>query len=290
MFTAFLDSSQSDAAARAAQHIVDALIEERTLKLSRSPLWPLFRPLAYQILHYRAARAMADRITPMGAQAAFDHISALLSLDVRVSGLEHLPRDGAFLIAPNHPTGIADGIAMFDALKARRADMMFFANRDALRVNPRFADMIIPVEWRAGEKSRAKSRDTLVAMNRAFEAGKAIVLFPAGRIAYWSDAGLTERPWQHTIVGLARRYGVPIVPVAIRARNSGMFYFFGDRAPEFRDMTVFHELLNKKKAPFDIAFSRPLSPDELPHDPAEAAASLQDFVTTRLIDQPSAEY
>ena len=39
---------------------------------------------------------------------------------------------------------------------------MFFANRDAIRVNQALSEIIIPVEWRKEEKTMAKSRQTFV--------------------------------------------------------------------------------------------------------------------------------
>jgi putative hemolysin len=60
---------------------------------------------------------------------------------LEISGLERVPRDGAFLILANHPTGITDGIALYDAVKPPRPDMMFYANSDAERVCPRFGDV-----------------------------------------------------------------------------------------------------------------------------------------------------
>src|SRR5690554_3708324 len=130
-------------------HIVDDLIRERSLKLSRHPLWPLIRPVLYRVLHYREAVRMADAIAPLSGWDAMEHVSRLLDLDLTVQGLENIPQHGSFILAPNHPTGIADGVAVFDALKDRRSDMSFFANRDALRVSPGFRDLMIPVEWRA---------------------------------------------------------------------------------------------------------------------------------------------
>src|SRR5690606_947226 len=131
------------------------------------------------------------------------------------------PQHGSFILTPNHPTGIADGIAVFDALKSRRKDMAIFANSDALRVSAGFRDLIIPVEWREGEKAYGKSRVMLEATARAFSDDRSIVLFPSGRIAYWNQGRLTERPWQTSATVLARRYNVPIVPAHIQARNSG---------------------------------------------------------------------
>ena len=55
--------------------------------------------------------------------------------DLTVEGLEHIPATGPALIVSNHPTGIADGVAVHDAVRTRRQDAIFFANADALRVS-----------------------------------------------------------------------------------------------------------------------------------------------------------
>ena len=164
--------------------------------------------------------------------------------------------------------------------------MAIFANRDALRVNPRFRDVLIPVEWRAGEKTHAKSRDTLELTARAFQGGKAVVLFPSGRIAFWHDGVLTERPWQNSLVALARRYEVPVVPVNISARNSGLFYLLSKYSNELRDMTLFHELLNKKGKEFRVRVGRPIPSGALLGDATELTARLQHHTVIALRDDP----
>ncbi|MDN2568441.1 1-acyl-sn-glycerol-3-phosphate acyltransferase [Aquibium sp. A9E412] len=275
---------------KAKLHIVDQLILERTTELSKNPLWPVARPLLYRYFHYKQAVAMADRIAAMSGWDAMSHISALLSLELTVTGRHNIPESGAFILAPTHPTGIADGIAVFDLLKEQRPDFAVFANRDALRVNPRFADLIIPVEWRASEKSHAKSRDTLEATARAFSADKAIVLFPSGRIAYWHEDKLTERPWQPSVVALARRFEVPVVPVNMTARNSGLFYLLSRYSNELRDMTLFHELLNKKGRAVSLTIGRPIAPDALDGDANEVAARLQEHAVAALARDPEATY
>ncbi|MCT7376498.1 1-acyl-sn-glycerol-3-phosphate acyltransferase [Chelativorans salis] len=277
-------------AAKEPPHIVDQLIAERTTHLSRHPLWPVARPLLYRYFHYRQALAMADEIAELSGWDAFTFISALLSLNVSAHGTENIPATGGFILAPTHPTGIADGIAVFDLMKERRPDLAIFANRDALRVNPRFRDLIIPVEWRPGEKSHAKSRDTLETTAKAFAENKAVVLFPAGRIAYWNEDKLTERPWQPSVVALARRYEVPVIPVNITARNSGLFYLLSKYSAELRDMTLFHELLNKKGRDFHMTIGRPIAPDLLDGEPADVAAALQAHALARLAEDPAVEF
>jgi putative hemolysin len=271
-------------------HIVDQLIAERATHLSRHPLWPVMRPILYRIFHYRQAVAMADDIAPLPAWDTFVYLSTLLSLNVTVHGRERIPAAGGFILAPNHPTGIADGVAVFDMMKSVRPDLAFFANRDALRAVPGLRDMIIPVEWRQHEKSHAKSRDTLEMTARAFSEQKAVVLFPSGRIAYWQDGKLTERPWQNSAVSLARRYRVPLIPAHISARNSGLFYLLSKYSTELRDMTVFHELLNKKGRPFTITVGKPIPHEALEGEPGEVTLSLQHHAVHRLAVDPDAEF
>ena len=271
-------------------HIVDQLIAERATLISRHPLWPVLRPIIYRYFHYDQAVSMADDIATLSGWDGLAYLSALLSLDLSTQGTENIPTSGAFILAPSHPTGIADGIAVFDLLKSLRPDMAIFANRDALRVAAGFGDLIIPVEWRQGQKTHSKSRDTLEMTARSFAEQKAVVLFPSGRIAYWNEGKLTERPWQNSLVALARRFQAPIVPANITARNSGLFYLLSKYSTEMRDMTVFHELLNKKQMAYRITVGRPISPDLLEGDPGEVTALLQHHTVERLAADPSATF
>ncbi len=283
-------AAESVAERREDRHIVDQLIDERSVRLSRHPLWPLVKPALLRFFHYRQALRMCDDISGLSGRDALAYLSRLLELDLSVEGLDNIPADGGFILAPSHPTGIADGIAIFDLLKSRRPDMAIFANRDAIRAAPGFRDVLIPVEWRQGEKSHAKSRDTLEETARAFAQQKAVVLFPAGRIAYWNDGALTERPWQNSVVALARRYGFPVVPANMTARNSGLFYLLSRFSTELRDITVFHEFLNKKRQPFSIVVGRPIPAEALSGDPAAVTARLQHHTVTRLRQDRHAEF
>lgn len=270
------------------RHIVDQLIDERSIRLSRHPLWPLVKPALLRLFHYRQALRMCDDISGLSGWDALTYLSRLLELDLSIEGAGNIPAAGGFILAPSHPTGIADGIAVFDLLKSRRPDMAIFANRDAIRAAPGFRTVIIPVEWRQGEKSHAKSRDTLEETARAFAQQKAVVLFPAGRIAYWNDGALTERPWQNSVVVLARRYGFSVVPANMTARNSGLFYLLSRVSTELRDITIFHEFLNKKRQPFSIVVGRPILPEALSGEPAAVTARLQHHTVSRLRDDPDA--
>lgn len=263
-------------------HIVDTLIAERGQKIVRHPLWPVMRPFLYTLLRYNKALEFANDVANMPGFQSFEYMSNLLTLDITVTHAERIPQSGGFILVSNHPTGIADGVAVFDLLKTRRPDMMFFANRDAVRVNPRFAEMIIPVEWREEFKSKLKTRETLQLTNHAVKEGKATVLFPSGRIAYWANGRLNERPWKTSAVGLARKYGLPILPVHMTARNSGLFYWFAKWSTELRDMTVFHELLNKRGDHFDFMIGDLIPVEHLDGDINDVTKALEQHTITAL--------
>jgi putative hemolysin len=256
-------------------HIVDTLIAERGQRIVHSPMWPVMRPFLYTLLRYGRAIEFADDVAPLSGFQCFEYMSNMLKLRITARHAERIPDRGGFILVSNHPTGIADGVAVFDLLKDRRPDMMVFANRDAVRVNPRFAEMIIPVEWREEHKSKLKTRETLVLTNKTVDDGKGMVLFPSGRIAYWENGRLNERPWKTSAVGLARKYNLPVLPIHIQARNSGLFYWLAKWSTELRDMTVFYELLNKKGNHFDFTIGHPIQPEALEGDLVEVTKALE---------------
>ena len=257
-------------------HIVDTLIEERATRWMRRPaLWAVVQRWLRPILLYDTAKEMADAIAPLSASETLDYMLHALDMDVSVSGLEHVPRQGAAIVTPNHPAGIADGLAVYDALKRVRNDVTFFANRDAVRICPGLAEMIVPVEWREDARTRAKTRQTLRGMRRAFERQRLVVVFPSGRLARPTPVGLWERPWQPTAFALAQKHGVPVLPLHVRGHNSALYYFFWFCNRELKDMTLFREVINKRGGRYQIDVGEPFMPTG---DPAALAPALRKFV------------
>jgi len=272
-------------------HICDVLIAERAPRLTRSPAWPVVRPFLYGLLNYRAARRMADGVAGLSGQGAFDYMSDLLDLKVSTVNLERIPAAGRCIIVCNHPTGIADGVAVYDAIRKRRADAIFFANADALRVSPRLDEIVIPVEWVVEKRTREKTRATLDAARAAFEAERCVVMFPAGRLARVSkDGSLTDPEWAPTAASMARKYAASVVPIHVAGPTSKLFHLFDRVSKELRDITLFHELLNKRKKAFHLKVGKPVPPSRLDIDAARATYALKAFTERVLPSQPDAEF
>jgi putative hemolysin len=268
-------------------HIIDVLIAERAPKLSSSPAWPLLRPLIYSLLDYGKARRMADAIAPLPGRAALDYVSDLLSVKVAVHGLERVPRQGRLVVICNHPTGIADGIALYDALKGVRPDIAFYANSDAHRVSPRFDEVLIPVEWVEDKRTRDRTRVTLQLTREVMEAERPLAIFPAGRLARRGpDGDLKESPWMSSAFSIARRYEAPVVPVHLTGPWSTLFHFFHGFSGELRDITLFHELLNKRGRAFSLTIGHPIPPSALDPDATAAMGAVKAYVEEVLAHEP----
>lgn len=262
------------------RHIVDTLIEERAAKLMQRPLtWKLVQRYLYPVLGYRQAIEMIDGFQHAGGREVFDWLSDKLSMQVESLGLEHLPRTGRVVVIANHPAGIADGIAVYDALKTVRQDIVFFANRDAVRAVPRLSEMIIPVEWMEHRRDHGRNKETVRGMVQAFKDERVVVIFPSGRLAQPTLRGLLERPWMTSGVSIAQRYDCPIVPMHVRGFNSVLFYLLWFLNTELKDMTLFRELLNKGNQRYRLTMGEPFMPIG---DPGDLTEALRNFVTQKL--------
>ena len=272
-------------------HIVDILIAERAPKIAAAPWWPLVRPMLYALLGYKTARYMADEVAKRSGAEAMLWTSNLLGLKLEVIGAENIARTGRLVAVSNHPTGITDGLAMYDTITPIRPDAIFFANADALRVNPRFAEVVIPVEWVESKRTREKTRETLNRAKEALEQERLVVVFPAGRLAQrQEDGSLSDPPWATSAVSLARKYEAPIVPIHMAGPWSTLFHFFGGFSQELRDITLFHEMLNKKGKTYRLTIGAAIPPDRLGVDGSGTTLALKHFVERELATDPKAVF
>ena len=288
--TTDIERTAATACGQTEPHIVDTLIAERAPGLRASWAWPLAKPVLYALLGYRKARAMADRVAAVGGAQAMDDVSGLLDLRVTASGLQRIPASGRLIVVVNHPTGLADGVAVDDVLKRVRPGRIYFANADARRVSPRLDDIFIPVEWVEAKRTRDTIRLTVRRAQQALDAERALVIFPAGRISRRHGAVLADPPWAASALSLARRHGAPVLPMHLAGPPSRLFRLFDHVSSELRDITLFHELLNKHGGAFRLTIGPLIPPDAIGH-PDETTGRLKAYVEEVLPlhpDQPFA--
>jgi len=260
-------------------HIVEELIAERAPKLIARPrLFKALKPLLYRMLAYDAAVFLADTVHPLSGRQAFSRVAEHISPRTAVVGLSNLPATGRCVIIANHPTGLADGLAVFQTIQDRRPDHLYLANADALRVIPKGDDIVIPVEWVKSKRNHSKTRETLLGVKAALQEERCVVIFPSGALAQLGWRGLVDRPWQSSAAMLARKYNAPVIPLNIKARNSLLYYLFARLNSELRDITLFHELLNKKGQMFKLTFGEAIAPEAIAKNADQATAEIRQIV------------
>ena len=244
---------------------LDPLIAERAPWLFASGAYAqVSRQVLMRVLGYDKTVGLAEYFRDKPTNEILSTMSALLARDVEIRGLSHIPRHGPALIVANHPTGIADGIILNSVISRVRGDAFFYANSDILRVLPQMCEIIAPVEWRHEKRSHGKTRETMSYTRKAITQRRLGVIFPAGRLAKRRGLRLFERSWMASAAMIARKFDLDVIPVHIRARNSSLFYLFDRIHPTLRDITLFHETLNKDRQPFRITIGEPISASALP--------------------------
>ncbi len=236
------------------------------------------RALMMRLLRYPRTLQLAAEYRDLPTEEIMRRISGLIVRDLRVEGLDNIPATGPALIVSNHPTGIADGIVLHAVVSAVRDDLFIYANHDMIRVLPQMEELIAPVEWRVEKRSHAKTRATMDYTRAALGQGRIGLIFPSGRLAKRRGMALDERPWMASAMMIARKFDVPLIPLRIRARNSALFYLLDALHPTLRDVTLFHEVLNKAGHTYRITVGQPIAPATLPPRSDDGIAVLRDTV------------
>ena len=175
--------------------------------------------------------------------ASLGHGLSRAYFHLKGSGMENLPEDGPFILAPNHQCYF-DGIFVISFLSRKLlSGTYFFAKRDHVR--NRFAQFmarhnnVIVID----DKNLKESIQTL---GEVLKRGGRVIIFPEGTRTTTGALG----PFKKMFAILSRELNVPIVPVAI----SGAY----------KAMPKGHHL--PKRVPVEVTFLPPVFPLEKTFD------------------------
>ena len=269
-------------------HPIDEIMEERCPNLIKNKiLWSLTKPSIYKIFKYRDAKRIVSDISKKSGFECFTYLTNFLKSEHDVQNLDNVPKRGPIILAGNHPTGLTDGIVMFDVLSERRPDYTLYANSDMIKIAKGFKDIIIPVDWNEKNKSSVKSREILKLTREALGQNKALLVFPSSRLSKRKGIYLYERPWITTIIKLSKKFNAPIVPFHMSGTNSLFFYFLEIINTELKDISLFKELINKKNFKYKIKFVKPIKPESIIGDLERETEKIQNYVEFSLGRPPS---
>ena len=268
-------------------HPIDEIIEERCPKLMANKyLWSVIKPTIFKIFKYQTAKKITADISNISGFECFTYLTNLLKFNLDIRNIELVPEHGPIILAGNHPTGLTDGIVMFEVMKDRRPDYTLYANIDMIKLSKGFEDIIIPVDWNDDNKNIGKSKEILKRTPETLNEGKCLLVFPSSRLSKRKGFKLFERPWLNTIVKLSKKYNAPIIPFHMDGHNSLFYYFLDIFNEELKNISLFSELVNKEEFKYTITFGRQIDPLDINGDIDKETLRIQNHVEFTLGNPP----
>ncbi len=131
---------------------------------------------------------------------------------IRLRGTEHLPREGAYVLAPNHYTEVDPLIVAVAVWRSGRAPR-FMAKESLFRVPVLGAALratgMVPVQR---QSSATAARKTLEQAEQLAVDGRGVIVYPEGTLT--RDPGLWPMRGKTGAVRMALQGGLPLIPMA----------------------------------------------------------------------------
>jgi len=219
-----------------------ALLRTHYSPFRRWPAWVQFlvgRSLALLIRQDRINHFLADNsaLTPFDfIDRVFDELS--LRYEHSPQDIENIPARGGVIIFANHPLGALDGLALLHLVARVRRDVKIVANQLLEAVTP-LAPLLLPVDNMRGETRKAD----FARITDALAAEQAVIFFPAGEVSRLSASGVRDSRWDAGFLRFAERLNMPVMPVLVQARNSGLFYLAGRISAVLSMLLLPHEMI-----------------------------------------------
>ena len=190
-----------------------------------------------------------------------------LDITVTVDGLESLDASKPYVFASNHPLGGLDGIALVAVLGGKFGDdkVRVMVNDLLMNVKP-LAGVFLPIN-KYGNKG---ARESSLLLAESMEAGRNIVMFPAGLVSRLHTGGkIKDLQWKKSFVSKALEYHRQIVPVRFEGLNSMKFYRTAKWRKKFglkiniEQALLPGEVCKSRGKRFKIHFGQPVDPEAL---------------------------
>ena len=178
--------------------------------------------------------------------------AAIEKLEINLKGyglpIEAIPSDGPIVFIANHPYGVLDGMALCWLAQKTRPDFKILINRALCRV-PELADYVLPVDFSQTAEAMKTNLASRQAARAHLDAGKALLIFPAGAIAntphIWSRKA-EEWAWQPLAAKLIRQTQAKILPIYFYGQNSWKFQMASHVHPNLRLALIFNEVYRRR--------------------------------------------
>ena len=193
-----------------------------------------------------------------------------LGIDVRIEGIDNIPKYGPAIIAMNHPLGGMDAMALVTALKSHRNDLKFIVN-DLLMNLDNLKDLFVGINKHGKNETTTRQK-----VHDAFESDEVLCIFPAGLVSRKKNGEIRDLDWKKTFITYAKKFEQPIIPVYIDGELSAFFYrlanfrkFLGIKT-NIEMLYLADELFNQRGKTIKFSIGKPITPNQLDKDFSDA--------------------
>lgn len=188
-----------------------------------------------------------------------EEIFEYLDISYTVSAKDKLkiPSEGKLLIVSNHPLGGVDGLILLKLVSEVRTDVKIIVNNVLMNIS-NLGDYFIPFDIFSGKAQRCN----IERIHQSLNNNEAIIIFPAGEVSRFSVAGIKDGVWRKSVLQIANKFRVPVLPIFVEGRNSLLFYMVSLINKKLSMLLLPRELFNKKNKTFSIKIGH--------HIPSEA--------------------
>ena len=203
------------------------------------------------------------------------------NLKLHINGEHNIPDTGKFVFVSNHPLGGLDGICLAAVLGEKYDKKIKYLVNDILLNIENLESIFVPVN-----KHGWQAKDSVKALNEAYESDNQIITFPAGLCSRKQNGQIKDLQWAKSFVTKARTFKRDIIPVHFEGRNSNFFYNLSNLRKKIglkmniEMLYLSDEMMKKKNAEFTITFGKPIPWESLNNTktPLQWAQDIKDSV------------
>lgn len=161
--------------------------------------------------------------------------------------VEAIPAEGGTIVVSNHPFGGADALTLIALCLRKRRDFAILANEMAAAA-PGVGRWFLPLSILGDRNAARQNALTLRSALEHLRSGGLLAVFPAGEVSTWRNhlGRVADGPWSPHIAGLARKAGVPVLPVRFFGENPPWFHLAGAIHPLIRTALLPRVILSRR--------------------------------------------
>jgi putative hemolysin len=235
---------------------IEKIIGEKIPKLAKKLPRFAFRYLK-KILHQDDINGLLGRTGGISGLPFVTETMKEFKTSVNAVGLDHIEKDGRYIVAANHPIGGLDGIALIDTVGKIKPDVITPVN-DFLMFIPNLRPLFIPVN------KLGSNADNIKIFNETFAGDRTICFYPFGLCSRKQKGKIIDLEWKKTFITKAKTYHRDIIPTHISGRNSNFFYNLSNIRKKLgikaniEMLFLVNEFYKQKNQTLTITFGKPI--------------------------------